>query len=387
MAIPLSYNVRNLVVRKTTTLMTAAGIAMTVAVLLAVLGLVSGLERAFASTSNPLHVLVMRKGGNAELTSLLTQLQFQTVKAYPGIAVGSDGQPLASLEVVSVINLPSVENAEGSNVTLRGVSKRGIEMRHLKIVQGRWFNPAAREVTVGKDVAKRYPNARLGKQLRFGRGLWTVVGVMDAGDSAVNSEIFGDGAQVASDFNRQDTYSSALLQATDEVTAAALIKSLEADRRLNVTVMSEKEYYDNQTISARPVQFLGYFVCIIMAVGSCFAAMNTMYVAVARRAKEIGTLRILGFPRGSILLSFFLESLLLSLAGGILACLLVLPLNNVTTGLGNFITFSETSFNFRIGPEVMAIGIIFSLILGAVGGLLPARQAARKEILTALREI
>jgi ABC-type antimicrobial peptide transport system permease subunit len=376
-----------LIVRKTTTLMTAAGIAMTVAVLLAVLGLVSGLERAFASTANPLHILVMRKGGNAELTSLLTQQQFQIIKAYPGIATGSDGQPMASLEVVSVINLPSVENAEGSNVTLRGLSQRGIQMRHLKIVDGRWFNPAAREVTVGKDISKRYPNARMGKQLRFGRGLWTVVGVMDAGDSAVNSEIFGDGVEVASDFNRQDTYSSALVQATDEVTAAALIKSLEADRRLNVTAMSEKEYYDNQTISARPVQFLGYFVCIIMAVGSCFAAMNTMYAAVARRAKEIGTLRILGFPRGSILLSFFFESLLLSLAGGILACILVLPLNNVTTGLGNFITFSETSFNFRVGPDVMAIGIIFSLLLGAVGGLLPARQAARKEILTALREI
>jgi putative ABC transport system permease protein len=387
MAIPLSYNIRNLIVRKTTTLMTAAGIAMTVAVLLAVLGLVSGLERAFASTANPLHILVMRKGGNAELTSLLTQQQFQIIKAYPGIATGSDGQPMASLEVVSVINLPSVENAEGSNVTLRGLSQRGIQMRHLKIVDGRWFNPAAREVTVGKDISKRYPNARMGKQLRFGRGLWTVVGVMDAGDSAVNSEIFGDGVEVASDFNRQDTYSSALVQATDEVTAAALIKSLEADRRLNVTAMSEKEYYDNQTISARPVQFLGYFVCIIMAVGSCFAAMNTMYAAVARRAKEIGTLRILGFPRGSILLSFFFESLLLSLAGGILACILVLPLNNVTTGLGNFITFSETSFNFRVGPDVMAIGIIFSLLLGAVGGLLPARQAARKEILTALREI
>jgi putative ABC transport system permease protein len=210
---------------------------------------------------------------------------------------------------------------------------------------------------------------------------------MDGGDSAVNSEIFADGPEVASDFNRPDTYSSALLQATDEVTAAALKQSLESDRRLNVTVMSEKDYYAAQTISAKPIQFLGFFVCVIMAVGSCFAAMNTMYAAVARRAKEVGTLRILGFTRGSILLSFFVESLLLSLIGGILACIVVLPLNNVTTGLGNFITFSETSFNFRIGPDVMLIGILFSLILGALGGLLPARQAARKEILTALREI
>jgi putative ABC transport system permease protein len=387
MAIPLSYNFRNLVVRKTTTLMTAAGIAMTVAVLLAVLALVAGLQSAFDSTGDPLHVLVMRKGGNSELTSLLTQQQFQIVKIFPGIATGHNGQPLASLEVVSVINLPNADNPNGMNITLRGLATRGIEMRKLKLTAGRWFQPGQREVTVGKATAKRYPNAQLGKQLRFGKGLWTVVGIMDSGGGAVDSEIFGDGAQVASDFNRPDTYSSALLQATDEVTAAALKKSLEDDRRLNVTVMSEKEYYEAQTISARPVKFLGIFVCIIMAIGSCFAAMNTMYAAVARRAKEVGTLRILGFTRGSITLSFLIESLLLSLLGGLLACVITLPLNGVTTGMGNFVTFSETSFNFRVGPEVMAIGIVFSLILGALGGFLPARHAAKKEILAALRDV
>jgi putative ABC transport system permease protein len=387
MAVPISYNIRNLIVRKTTTLMTAAGIAMTVAVLLAIMGLVSGLKSAFSAAGDPLHVLVMRKGGNAELTSLLTQQQFQVVKSFPGIAVGTDGQPMASLEVVSVINLPSRDNPEGENVTLRGLSVHGVAMRKLKLAAGRWFHPGQREIVVGKWIAKRYPNAQIGKQLKFGKGNWTIVGIMDGGDSAVNSEIFGDGNQVASDFNRPDVYSSALLQATDEVSASALHNSLEGDRRLNVTVMSEKAYYDLQTISAAPVQFLGFFVCIIMAVGSCFAAMNTMYAAVARRSKEVGTLRVLGFTKGSILFSFFVESLLLSLIGGIIACLIVLPLNNVTTQLGNFITFSQTSFNFRVGPEIMAIGIAFALILGAVGGLLPARQAAKKEILTALREV
>lgn len=387
MAIPVSYNIRNLIVRKTTTLMTAAGIALTVAVLLAIMALVSGLRSAFAATGDPLHVLVMRKGGNAELTSLLTQQQFQIVKSFPGIAAGPDGQPMASLEVVSIINLPTVANPEGENVTLRGLSTRGIEMRKLKLAAGRWFRPGQRELTVGKSIAMRYPAAQIGKELKFGKGLWTIVGVMDGGKSAINSEILGDGNQVASDFNRADTYSSALLQATDEVTATALKNSLENDRRLNVTVMSDKEYYDLQTVSAAPIQFLGFFVCIIMAVGSCFAAMNTMYAAVARRAKEVGTLRVLGFSRGSIMLSFLVESLLLSLVGGIIACLLVLPLNNVTTGLGNFITFSETSFNFRVGPDVMIVGIVFALILGAVGGLLPARQAAKKEILIALREV
>ena len=387
MAIPISYNIRNLVVRKATTLMTAAGIAMTIAVLLAVLGLVSGLKAAFDSTGDPRRLLVMRKGGNAELTSLLTQEQFQTIKSFPGIATGADGQPMVSLEVVSVINLPSVDSPQGMNVTVRGLSMEGVRMRKLKLTAGRWFQPGQREVVVGKSIVKRYPNAQLGRQLRFGKGLWTVVGVMDGGQSAVNSEIWADGNQVATDFNRRDTYSAALLQATDEITAAALRKSLENDRRLNITIMTEKEYYDAQMISAAPLRFLGFFVCIIMAVGSSFAAMNTMYAAVARRAKEVGTLRILGFTRGSILLSFLIESLLLSLVGALLATLIVLPLNGVTTGLGNFVTFSETSFNFRIGPETIAIGIIFSLILGAAGGFLPARQAARKEILTALREV
>lgn len=387
MAIPISYNARNLIVRKTTTIMTATGVAMTVAVLLTVLGLVAGLQSAFSASGDPRHILVMRKGGNAELTSLLTQEQFQIVKSFPQIAKGADGQPMASLEVISIINLPNAENPLGSNLTLRGLSVRGIEMRHLKLISGRWFRPGEREVTVGKNIAKRYPGAELGRQIKFGRGLWTVVGVMDGGESAVNSEIFADGPSVATDFNRADTYSSALLQTDSAAEAKALQAALEADRRLNVTVMSEKAYYDAQTVSARPIQFLGFFVCIIMAVGSCFAAMNTMYAAVSRRSKEIGTLRILGFRKGSILVSFLLESVLLALVGGILACVIVLPLNSVTTSVGNFVTFSETSFNFRIGPEVMAVGLIFSIVLGALGGFLPARQAARKEILTALRDI
>ena len=173
MAIPLSYNIRNLIVRKTTTLMTGAGIAMTVAVLLAVLGLVSGLESAFETSGDSQHVLVMRKGGNAELTSLLTQEQFQIVKNFPGIA-SKNGQPMASLEVVTVINLPNVENPEGSNVTLRGLSRRGVEMRKLTVIAGRAFNEGQREVMVGKSIAKRYPNAQLGKQLRFGRMQGTI---------------------------------------------------------------------------------------------------------------------------------------------------------------------------------------------------------------------
>jgi putative ABC transport system permease protein len=313
---------------------------------------------------------------------------YNDIKFKNGIARSKSGEPMVSLEMVTVINLENAENPEGMNVTLRGVAPIGMEMReNLKIDEGRWFQQGRREIVVGKSIAARYPGARLGSKLQFGRGDWEVVGIMSAGNSAVNSEIFADLNQAAGDYNRSEVLSSALIRATDEVAAQALINDLKDDRRLNVDAVKEKAYYEQQTTSARPVQFLGTFVAIIMAVGSCFAAMNTMYAAVARRSKEIGTLRVLGFSRGSILLSFFLESLLLSVIGGILGCLLVLPLNNITTGIGSFQTFSEIAFNFRVTPTVMAAGVAFALVMGALGGLFPARNASKKEILVALREI
>jgi putative ABC transport system permease protein len=387
MAIPVSYNIRNLVVRKTTTVMTALGIAMTVAVLLAVLALSAGLRTAFEASGNPLHVLVLRKGGNAELSSVVSRQSFQIIKAYPGIAKAPDGQPLASLEMVTLVSLTSAEKPNGMTVTLRGTSMTGIGMRKLKLLAGRWFSAGQREIVVGKSVASRYPAAQLGKQLKFGKGYWTIVGVMDGGQSTANSEIFGDINQISSDFNRPDALSSALLEATDEVAVPALISAMKDDRQLTVDPLTERSYYESQTSAGAPIEFLGIFVAIIMAVGSAFAAMNTMYAAVSRRAGEIGTLRVLGFSKGSILVSFFLESVLLALLGGVLGCLIALPLNLITTGIGNFITFSEVAFNFRVTPAIMLAGLLFSAVLGAAGGLFPARQAAKKEILTALREV
>jgi len=387
MAIPLAYNLRNLIVRKTTTVMTALGIGLTVAVLVADLALVEGLRTAFKATGHPLQIIVMRKGSNAELNSSVTREALQILKAKPGIAVNSANEPMASPEVLSVINLPSVDSPTGMNVTVRGVSQVGAGMRELKLRQGRWFQTGQREVVVGKSVAKRYPNAQLGKHLRFGRGDWEVVGVFDAGESAVNGEIWGELNQVSSDFNRQDTVSSVLIRANDRESFQALFNSLNDDRQLGVSAVREREYYEQQTVAGAPLQFFGLLVAVIMAVGSSFAAMNTMYAAVARRAKEIGTLRVLGFSRGSILFSFLIESLLLAFIGGVLGCLLALPINGVTTGVGNFATFSEIAFDFRVSPFTMLVGIIFALVVGAIGGLFPASNAARKEILTALREI
>lgn len=387
MAIPISYNIRNLIVRRTTTIMTALGIALTVAVLVSVLALVEGLRTAFRTSAHPLNILVMRKGSTAELNSNFSRAMYQDIKLKPGIARNAQGEPMASLEMVQIVNLPRLDAPDGANVTIRGILPVGIEIRpDLKLAAGRWFETGKREIVVGKSIAARFPDAQLGRKLKFARGEWEVVGVMDGGRSAVNSEIWGDVNQLSADYNRSDVLSSALIRAEDRVTMQALMNDLEADPRLNAMARSEQAYFDAQTVSAAPVQFLGVFVSIIMAVGSCFAAMNTMYAAVSRRAREIGTLRVLGFSRASILTSFLAESLLLALLGGLLGCLLVLPLNNITTGIGNFVTFSEITFNFAVTPVILAAGLIFALILGALGGLFPARNAARKEILNALRE-
>jgi putative ABC transport system permease protein len=388
MAIPLTYNFRNLVVRKTTTIMTALGIALTVSVLLAVLALMSGLQEALHSTGDPLDILVLRKGSDSELVSNMERGDYQTVKFFPGIAHDSHNEPLASLEMVTVINLVSVDAPDGNNVTLRGLTEQGQTLRQgLHIVAGRWYDAGKREVVVGESIAKRFPAARMGNKLHFGKGDWDVVGVMSAGQSATNSEIFADLNQVSSDFDRVSVLSSILIRAQDEIAADALIKRISSDQRVNVTAESEKSYYDAQTSAGLPIAILGIFVSVIMAVGSSFAAMNTMFAAVARRAREIGTLRVLGFSRGSILLSFFAESVLLSALGGLIGCLLVLPLNGMTTGVGNFSTFAETAFNFTVTPQIMIIGIAFAMLLGAIGGFFPAHSASKKEILTALREI
>ncbi len=387
MKIPISYNIRNLIRRRTTTIMTALGIALTVAVLLSVFALVEGLRTSLSATGHPLHLLVTRKGSSAELNSSMTQEQFQIIKAKPGIAQTPSGEPMASLELITVIILESPENPAGVNISVRGLTTTGFAMREgVRIAEGRMFQPGRREIVVGKGLAKRYPKASIGSKLDFGRGDWEVVGVMDGGRSAANSEIFCDLAQIASDQNREAALSSVLVRATDRASMQALMNDLSEDRRLNVDAVSEKSYYEAQTVSAAPIQLLGTFVAIIMAIGSSFAAMNTMYAAVARRSAEIGTLRVLGFSRLGILISFLIESLLLSLLGGIIGCLLVLPLNNFTTGIGSFVTFSEFTFDFRITPGIMLAGITFALVMGAIGGLFPASSAARKQILTALRE-
>jgi ABC-type antimicrobial peptide transport system permease subunit len=334
-----------------------------------------------------LNVLVMRKGATAELMSVVMRSDFQAMKFKPGIAQNRNGEPMASLEMVTILNnLGSGRASEGMNINLRGLTPIGIEMRdQVHLMAGRYFEPGKREVVVGKNIAARYPKARLGQHVRFGRGQWEVVGIMDGGRSNASSEIYADLNQVSGDYNRTEYLSSALIRAVDPVAVQALGNSLEGDPRFNISTQSEREYYASQMVSAAPVRFMGLLVCVIMAVGSSFAAMNTMYAAVARRSADIGMLRTLGFSRAGILTSFLLESLILSLLGGIAGCLLALPLNNFHTRMGSFVTFSEISFSLRMTPEVLAMGLGFGMLMGVLGGFFPARSASRKEILAALR--
>jgi putative ABC transport system permease protein len=386
MGVPLSYNIRNLVERKSTTLMTAAGIALTVAVLVIVMALRAGLTATFAATGHPLQAIVLRKGVSAELNSVVLVDAYQLVKLMPGIAKTAAGLPMASPEMISIVNLPSVDNPAGMNVTVRGLTGVGVGMRSLRIAQGRWFRPGLREIVVGESVARRYKAASIGSRVRFGRGWWRVVGVFTGGQSAVNSEIWVDLNQLCADFDRQGEVSSVLVRATGPAELDELIRAVKDNRQLNATALKEQDYYAGMTSSGAPLQVLGMFIATIMAIGSGFGAMNTMYAAVARRGREIGTLRSLGFSRASILRSFMFESVALALVGGVLGCMIALPLNGVTTGVGNFETFSEVAFNFRVGPDAIMVGLLFAAVVGALGGFLPARAAARRDLLTALRE-
>jgi putative ABC transport system permease protein len=394
MAIPISYNVRNLKLRKGLTVMTALGIALTVTTAIFLMALVAGLDRAFVSSGSPLNVLVLRKGSEAELSGGFDASLFPTLKTLPGIAKDSHGEPMASGEWVVVIVLPRKDGTGEVNVTVRGMMPDGLEMRQLpgaeghpsvKLAEGRWFQTGQREVVVSKSVRDRFSHANIGDTMQFGKGSWKVVGVFDAGGSAYESEVWGDVNQMASDFDRQGGFASAYLRATDPISAEALKNRVSDDQRLKLEGVLENDYYAKQTSSGTPIKIIGWVVGVIMAIGSIFAAMNTMYAAVAYRGREIATLRVIGFSRPAILTSFVLESLLLALLGALVGILLMLPFNGMQTGTSNAVTFSEVVFALRITPAVAVRAILFALIMGFVGGLAPAWHAARQNILNALR--
>ena len=366
--------------------MTALGIALTVSIAVLIMALLAGLEQAFVASGDPRNVLVLRQGADSEMMSFVNHEQTNVLKALAGVARNVGNEPITSGETSVVISLPRRDGSGEVNVTVRGTSMIGIEMRpKIRLVEGRWFTPGRREVAVSTSVNRRFANTNVGDVIQFGKGSWSVVGMFDAGGTAHQSEIWGDTNQMGADFDRPG-YSSVLLRAQDDAAADALVRRVTDDQRLQLQGMIETAYWEQQTRSGLTIRFVGMIVAIIMAVGSCFAAMNTMYAAVAYRSKEIAMLRTLGFSRLSILGSFVMESSLLAVLGGIAGIVFMLPFSGLTTGTNNMFSFSEIVFAMRITPVVAARAMAFAVIMGLIGGLAPAWHAARQRLIVALRD-
>jgi putative ABC transport system permease protein len=385
MAIPLKYNLRNLVVRRTTTLATALSITLTVAVFVILMALAGGLETALTATGNPLNVLVMREGAQSEVVSFVSRDNYQVIRYLHGLVTDRSGNPMADPEEVVLISLNLRGQSRGGNVTIRGVGADGVALRsQFRLIAGRMFRPAMREVIVSRQISKRYQDCSVGDRIKFAKGYWTVVGIFEVGRSAYNSEIWGDVNDVAADFDRSD-YSEVVVKAPSPAAVKEIQQEANNDRRLHLKTVTEFGYYQTQTSAAAPIKAFGIFIAVLMAVGASFAAMNTMYAAVARRTREIGTLRAVGFSRRSILASFVLESVMIGFVGGLIGCLLSLPVNWITTGTTNFTTFSVITFNFNVTLQLFLTGLAFAVLMGFWGGFFPAWRASHESIVSSLR--
>lgn len=387
MAIPLKYNVRNLRARFITTVVTALSISLTVAVFIVLMALAHGLQNAFRSTGHPHNLIVLRQNAGTETNSTISPQAFQIIKYLEGVALDDQGAPLASAEAMLVINLPRLHTTERSNVLIRGLSAASFALHpQARLIAGRWFTPGSRDIVVSQRIAQRFQRMAMGETLRFGKGEWRVVGLFEAGGTAYDSEIWADVNQVKDDYGRQ-VFSSVYVQAVDAAQMEPLARRIRDDQRLKLDVKSETQYYAEQTGVGQVIQIYAIFIGVVMAVGSVFAAMNAMYGAVASRFREIGVLRVLGFSQRSILVSFAIEALVLALIGGVIGCLLALPVHGLATGTTNFQTFSEVTFTFRVTPTLLLWGMAFAGLIGVWSGVLPALRAARRPVLEALRSL
>jgi putative ABC transport system permease protein len=385
MALPLKYNFRNLTVRKSNTLATAFSIGLTVGVFLMVMALARGIDLTLTSSGEPLNLIVLREGSTAELNSTVSRENLGNLMYLDGIVREGD-QPLVAPELLTLIYKARKGMSQGSNVTIRGVGAMSNKLRSgFKTVAGRMFQPGLAEAIVPRRIADRFQGLDVGDKFRIQATDYTVVGLFEAGGKAFESEIWVDVNSLASATKREN-FSSVLLRANDLTALQALAKRITEDQRLHLKAISERSFYeDQQGVASGALKVLGVFIGFIMAVGAGFAGMNTMYAAVARRTKEIGTLRVLGFRRRSILIAFVLESVAIAVIGVAIGILLALPLNFVSTGTANFTTFSEIAFNFRVTPELMLWALIFGVGIGFLGSLLPSIRASRFKIVDALR--
>lgn len=388
MKIPLIYNIRSVIQRPVSTALTAFGIALVVAVFVAMLALANGFAVALTTTGSTDNVLVLRRGADSELSSGIGRDAVNILGSFPHVAVGSDGRPLVSAETYVVINLPRVgdDTLAIANVVARGVSERAFEVRqNLKVTKGQRFASGRSEICVGEKLVGRFLNTEVGQSMRFGGRDWTVVCHFSAAGSSFESEIWGETEQFQGVF-RGNVFQSVTFRLKDPKAFAEAKRAIEADQRVQVDVHQEYEFYANQSqLLGSILKFLAVMVTSIMAVGAVFGAVNTMYAAVSSRSPEIAVLLTLGFHPRSVLASFLAESAVIAFAGGLVGCLLALPINGVVASTTNWASFSELAFAFRVTPELMGEGMVFSVVMGVVGGFFPARRASRMPVVQALR--
>lgn len=387
MKIPVSYSIRNLWTRRLTTVITASGMALVVFVFTAILMLAKGLEQTLVQTGSHDNVVVVRRAAGSEVQSTIDRYQASIVETNPGVALGTDGARLLAKEIVVLITLPKKGGSGSSNVSIRGVTERSLTLRpQVNLVRGRMARPGSAEIIAGQSVLNRFEGVDIGQSLRFGMREWTIVGVFDAGNTGFSSEIWGDANQLMQAF-RRPVYSSILFRLRDPNDFDRVKARLEADPRLTVDAKRESRYYEEQSeMMAKFLRILGVSLTIIFSLGAVIGAMITMYTAVANRIGEIGTLRALGFQRISILAAFLVEALFLGLAGGITGLVFASLMRFFSISTVNFQTFSELEFSFALNLEIVCLALGFSIVMGFVGGFLPAVRASRMKIVDALRE-
>lgn len=384
----LRYNLRNVFVRWRSTLSTVLGIALVVFVFVVLQALAAGIEQSSGNTGDPRNIMIVRKGSTAESASLISRENFQQIRFFEEIARNEKGEAVISADVLVLINLPRKQDNGEANVLLRGVTSQGMALRpQVTLTAGRWFQPGKREVVVSEKLARRFANFDLGQSFKSGGTELTVVGWLAGGGSAFDSECWLDADEARALFER-DMYSSFLARVETPQAGSNLVARIDQDRRFKLKAESEVEYYRKQTMTAMPIKFLGGFLAIMMSVGAVFAAMNTMYAAVGARTREIGTLRVLGFRRRSVVLALLIEGAFLAFLGGVLGCAVAyLYRNGYTTATMGMETFSEIVFQFRVTPKIIAQGLLFAVVVGLIGTFLPALRASRLPVISALKSV
>ena len=389
MQIPLKYILRSSVSRRLTTVITILGVALVVFVFSAVLMMANGVQKTLRSTGSDDNLIVVRKAALSEIMSIIDREAAGVIVNLPQVARFADGTPLSSKEVVVIINLSKLGASGISNVTVRGVEQAAFQLRpQVRIVEGRPFRWGAREVIAGAGITHRFVGAQIGEKVKFGGDFWTVVGIFDSDGSGFDSELWGDLDQIADAFKRS-SLSTVTLRLKDPDDLSQVAASFATDNRLQYFAPKrEKRFFEEQSeMMAKFIRILGIFITVIFSTGATIGAMITMYGAVANRTVEIGTLRALGFYRRSILLAFLIESLFLSLGGGLLGLGIASLLQFFTISTLNLGSFSELAFSFALSPQIVAVSLGFSLLMGLLGGFLPAIGAARLNIVQALRAV